>query len=88
MGHFLKGSSATLGVVGVRNSCELIQHYGDLKDNETGKDLTAEVALAKISVALKEGRAEYKEAEKWLNKWYEDAKAQGRITAEEEDEDE
>jgi len=85
LGHFLKGSSATLGVTKVQNSCESIQHYGDLRDNKTGKGLTSEVALSKISAALKEAEEQYKEAEIWLKKWYLDAKAQGRITEEPED---
>jgi len=28
LGHFLKGSSATLGLTKVKDSCEKIQHYG------------------------------------------------------------
>lgn len=83
LGHFLKGSSATLGVTKVQNSCELIQHWGALRDNSTGKALTQEVALSKISVALKEAKEEYKEAEAWLRKWHSDAEAQ--ITKESED---
>lgn len=85
LGHFLKGSSATLGVTEVQNSCEAIQHYGDLRDNKTGKPITPEVALSKISVSLKEAKEQYKEAEAWLRKWYSDAKAQGRITEKDED---
>ncbi|KAF9648793.1 histidine phosphotransferase [Thelephora ganbajun] len=85
LGHFLKGSSATLGVTKVQNSCELIQHYGDLRDIKTGKILTSDVALSKISAVLKEAKEQYKEAEIWLRKWYSEAKAQGRITEENED---
>ena len=85
LGHFLKGSSATLGVTKVQDSCESIQHYGDLRDNKTGKVLTPDVALSKISASLKEAKEEYKVAEIWLKKWYSDAKAQGRITEEDED---
>src|SRR4051812_21254528 len=32
LGHFLKGSSATLGLTKVKDSCEKIQHYGQKKD--------------------------------------------------------
>jgi hypothetical protein len=32
LGHFLKGSSATLGLIKVRDSCEMIQNYGDYKN--------------------------------------------------------
>lgn len=87
LGHFLKGSSATLGVTKVQNTCESIQHYGDLRDNKTGKALTPEVALSKISICLKDAKEEYQEAEVWLRKWYSDAKAQGRITEEPEEDD-
>jgi len=80
LGHFLKGSSATLGVTKVQNACESIQHYGDLRDNKTGKNIEPEAALSRISAALKEAEVGYKEAETWLRKWYSEAKAQGRIT--------
>lgn len=80
LGHFLKGSSATLGVTRVQNACESIQHYGDLRENKTGKVLTPEVALSKIDIALKEAKEGYKEAEVWLREWYSNAKAQGRIS--------
>lgn len=36
LGHFLKGSSATLGFTKVKDECEKIQHYGHNK-NETGE---------------------------------------------------
>lgn len=86
LGHFLKGSSATLGVVKVRDSCELIQHYGNLRDEKTGQDLEPEIALSKISAALEDAREEFKEAEIWLRKWYEKAVEEGRIARKDEDE--
>ena len=64
----------------VQNSCELIQHYGDLRDNKTGKTITSDVALSKISAVLKEAKEQYKEAEIWLRNWYLKAKAEGRIS--------
>ena len=82
LGHFLKGSSATLGVKKVRDSCELIQHYGALRDEEAKTNLTPDVALTKISTALKEAKEGYKEAETWLRAWYANAEAGGRITEE------
>lgn len=85
LGHFLKGSSATLGVTKVQNSCESIQHYGDLRDNKTGKVIPSEVALSRISAALEDAKEQYKEAEIWLKNWYMKAKAQGRITEDAED---
>lgn len=85
LGHFLKGSSATLGVTKVQNACELIQHYGDLRDSKTGKTVTPEVAVQKIGAALTEAKAGYEEANAWLRKWYSESKAEGRITEVEED---
>ncbi|KDQ62234.1 hypothetical protein JAAARDRAFT_30119 [Jaapia argillacea MUCL 33604] len=73
LGHFLKGSSAALGVTKVQAACEKIQHYGQLRDEETGEngiDLTAEVALAKISNLLAKVKVEYAVAERWLKNWY------------------
>ncbi|KAJ9614501.1 Phosphorelay intermediate protein [Cladophialophora chaetospira] len=37
LGHFLKGSSATLGFTKVKDECEKIQHYGH-KKNATGEE--------------------------------------------------
>lgn len=85
LGHFLKGSSATLGVTKVQNTCESIQHYGSLKDNKTGKTLTSDVALSKIETALREAEEQYKEAETWFRKWYSKARAEGRIRDPEDD---
>lgn len=71
LGHFLKGSSAALGVFKVQASCERVQHYGDKRDEEANRDLTAEEALAKIEVTLKRVKVEYAAAEKWLKNYYE-----------------
>src|SRR5712671_7481104 len=47
LGHFLKGSSAALGVTHVRASCEEIQNYG--KQQEGTKVITAAEAIVKIT---------------------------------------
>ncbi|KAF9790436.1 histidine phosphotransferase [Thelephora terrestris] len=73
-GHFLKGSSATLGITKVREACESIQNYGSLWDDKTGKALTADVALPKIEAVLEEAKISYGEAELWLKNWYLDAR--------------
>jgi HPt (histidine-containing phosphotransfer) domain-containing protein len=70
LGHFLKGSSAALGVSNVQASCERVQHYGDLRDEELDKDLTQEEALAKIDATLARVKVEYEKAEKWLKSYY------------------
>ncbi|GBE85272.1 hypothetical protein SCP_0704590 [Sparassis crispa] len=72
LGHFLKGSSAALGVSKVQASCEQIQHYGQLRDEEHAIDLQPPAALALIGPLLSRVKSEYATAEAWLKKWYED----------------
>ncbi|ESK89237.1 putative histidine phosphotransferase [Moniliophthora roreri MCA 2997] len=69
LGHFLKGSSATLGVSAVQSSCEKIQHYGKKQDDK-GNPLADDVALAKISNLMKQVKMDYQVAEEWLTRWY------------------
>jgi len=71
LGHFLKGSSAALGVLKVQASCEKIQRYGQLRDEEAGTDLTDKQALEKISAQLEQVKGEYDVAEKWLKGYFE-----------------
>ncbi|KAF9013385.1 histidine kinase, phosphotransfer Hpt [Cyathus striatus] len=70
LGHFLKGSSAALGVAKVQASCEKIQHYGQLRDEQKNKDLSKEEALGLISKLLSQVKKEYIEAERCLMEWY------------------
>lgn len=70
LGHFLKGSSAALGVAKVQATCEQIQHYGQLRDEESGTDLTEDVALERIGALLARVKKDYVVAEAWLKKWY------------------
>lgn len=73
LGHFLKGSSATLGLTKVKDSCEKIQHYGDLKDehgNPSNKDDTSLLSL--IRSTLEVVKVDYEEAERLLKRFYRD----------------
>ncbi|KAF9454816.1 histidine kinase, phosphotransfer Hpt [Macrolepiota fuliginosa MF-IS2] len=70
LGHFLKGSSAALGVRKVQNSCEKIQHYGKLRDEEAGTNLKPEEALKSIGSLLVQVKKEYLAAERLLKKLY------------------
>jgi HPt (histidine-containing phosphotransfer) domain-containing protein len=72
LGHFLKGSSAILGVKQVEASCAKIEQYGKLRDHETNQDLNQEEALEKITRLLGQAKVEHKVAVKWLKKWYGD----------------
>jgi len=80
LGHFLKGSSATLGLTKVADLCEKIQHHGELRDTVspgevTIKALNKDDALAEIGSLLKKVKEEYVLAEKWLRAFYADPKA-------------
>jgi HPt (histidine-containing phosphotransfer) domain-containing protein len=72
LGHFLKGSSAALGVTRVRATCAKIQDYGDLTDPNTREHLSADVALKMSKQLLIRVREEYGSAERWLRKYYRD----------------
>ncbi|KAF8798836.1 histidine-phosphotransfer domain, HPT domain-containing protein [Phlegmacium glaucopus] len=70
LGHFLKGSSAAIGLVKVQASCEKIQHYGSKRDEEAKKDLKREDALDKIKSQLGQLRVEYAEAKQSLEDFF------------------
>ena len=74
LGHFLKGSSAALGVSKVQLSCEHIQHYGQLKEGVA--TLTEAEAIVKITKSLARAREEYEEAKKWLELFYTEYKGE------------
>lgn len=71
LGHFLKGSSATLGLTKVKDSCEKIQHYGQKKDEAgTTDEPDEELCLERIKDTLVVVKEEYEEVEKVLKKFY------------------
>ncbi|EWC48716.1 hypothetical protein DRE_00021 [Drechslerella stenobrocha 248] len=70
LGHFLKGSSATLGIYRVRDSCEKIQHLGGRKDETGSKDIKEEQALTSIAEILPLLKDDYADAEAWLMKFF------------------
>ncbi|CAF9916122.1 MAG: hypothetical protein HETSPECPRED_002767 [Heterodermia speciosa] len=73
LGHFLKGSSATLGLTKVKDSCEKIQHYGARKDEHgNATDKSDSQCLELIMSTVGDVKKEYKEAEKVLRRFYQD----------------
>jgi HPt (histidine-containing phosphotransfer) domain-containing protein len=68
LGHYLKGSSAALGVSKVQASCEKIQHCGQPETQPSEKENGE--ALRKIELLLEQVKVEHAEAERWLKKWY------------------
>jgi osomolarity two-component system phosphorelay intermediate protein YPD1 len=72
LGHFLKGSSATLGLTKVKDSCEKIQHYGSLKDDAGTKDITEDEAKKKLATIIKQAKEEFTEVKDVLKEFYKD----------------
>lgn len=70
LGHFLKGSSAALGLSRVQDSCEKIQHYGHLRDEEKKTDLSPTEALDRIVKTVKRVKIDYDEAQIWLTEFF------------------
>ncbi|CAB4434247.1 unnamed protein product [Rhizophagus irregularis] len=70
LGHFLKGSSAAIGLTKVKASCEKMQHFGNMKDETGTNTISEDDALTKISTLLEKVKDEYKEAETYLKNFY------------------
>jgi osomolarity two-component system, phosphorelay intermediate protein YPD1 len=71
LGHFLKGSSATLGFVKVKDQCERIQHFGAKKDETgTGDIQDEDYCLRMISEALTEAKKTFKEVAALMRQYY------------------
>ncbi|KAL3422421.1 Multistep phosphorelay regulator 1 [Phlyctema vagabunda] len=71
LGHFLKGSSATLGLTKVKDSCEKIQHYGAKKaEDGTADEPDEEKCLERIKETLVAVKEEYADCEKVLKKFF------------------
>jgi len=66
LGHFLKGSSATLGFNKVRDSCQVIQQYGHKQTLDGTDEPDEDVCLKKITDALKTVKVDFAELEKEL----------------------
>lgn len=70
-GHFLKGSSAALGLQRVQHSCEAMQHFGNRRDARgEGPVLEEDEALRRCRVLLGRLRKEQEEAKDWLEAFY------------------
>lgn len=71
LGHFLKGSSATLGLTKVKDHCEKIQHFGSHKDETGTKDEPSDaVCLRRIRETVAQTKDDYHEAEKILKEFF------------------
>ncbi|BGP35476.1 Phosphorelay intermediate protein [Rhodotorula toruloides] len=70
-GHFLKGSSAALGLQRVQHLCEALQHFGKRRDARgEGPEVSEEEALARCKALLGRLKKNQKEAKDWLEGFY------------------
>lgn len=73
LGHFLKGSSATLGLTKVKDSCEKIQHFGAKKDDTGTRDEPDEAkCLSSCKRTIEQAKKEFEEVEVLLRRFYHD----------------
>ena len=89
LGHFLKGSSATLGFLKVQDSCEIIQRYGRQEDLAGVKGVGRDECFDKIGKALVAVRKEIDEVKGMMSAFYgtEDNEQDGSGDEEEGDEE-
>lgn len=70
LGHFLKGSSATLGFNKVRDSCQIIQQYGHKQTVDGTDEPDEEVCLKKIEDAVEAVKVDFADLEKELKAFF------------------
>ncbi|KAI2634191.1 histidine-phosphotransfer domain, HPT domain-containing protein [Hypomontagnella submonticulosa] len=70
LGHFLKGSSATLGLTKVKDSCEKIQRYGKKENLDGTPEKDEALCLSRITETLKTVKAEYADVEQTLKNFF------------------
>ncbi len=68
----MKGSSATLGLTKVKDSCEKIQNFGLLKDEAGLHDLKEEEARKLLAATIEQSKEEFVEVKAVLKKFYKD----------------
>ncbi|KAM0201723.1 hypothetical protein ACHAPA_003821 [Fusarium lateritium] len=70
LGHFLKGSSATLGLAKVRDGCEKMQRYGKKENVDGSPEDDEEICLQRIKEAFEAVKTDYQEVETALREYY------------------
>jgi len=65
-GHFLKGSSAALGVIKVRDSCEALQNLGRKKDAAGSSEISEDKAWTECTKLIPALQEQHAQAKKWL----------------------
>lgn len=76
LGHFLKGSSATLGFFKIKESCQEIQQYGNGLNVDGTPQPDKDLCLAKIREALVTAKEDTMELKKGLSIFFSDLDAE------------
>ncbi|KAJ1981706.1 Phosphorelay intermediate protein [Dimargaris xerosporica] len=71
LGHFLKGSSASVGLLKVPITCGRIQNYGNLLDESGTEPLDKSEAFSRITAAIAQLKTEYAEANEFFKTVFE-----------------
>lgn len=79
LGHFLKGSSAALGIIKVQESSAKMQQYGDLRGEGIAKSLSEGEAVGRIRDLILVMQEQIVQARAWLERFYE-VRSRGLIT--------
>lgn len=72
LGHFLKGSSATLGLIKLRDSCEKIQRYGRREEPDGSPIDDPSVCLRLIKEEIVTVKSDYGDVSQLLRNYYSD----------------
>ncbi|KAL8366024.1 hypothetical protein RB595_004689 [Gaeumannomyces hyphopodioides] len=70
LGHFLKGSSATLGFPKVRDSCQIIQQYGNGVTLDNTPEPNKDVCIAQITRALAQAKKDMEDLKQPLTAFF------------------
>ncbi|KAK3985571.1 putative multistep phosphorelay regulator [Cladorrhinum sp. PSN332] len=70
LGHFLKGSSATLGFNKIRDSCQIIQQYGNGYNVDGSALVDKETCIKTIEEAIKKVKLDTAELENLMRRFF------------------
>ncbi|PNY29394.1 Multistep phosphorelay regulator 1 [Tolypocladium capitatum] len=70
LGHYLKGSSAAVGLVKVRDGCGKIERFGKMQNEEGFTEPDPEVCLKRIEEVLTATKTDYHTAATVLRRYY------------------
>lgn len=70
LGHFLKGSSATLGFNKIRDSCQIIQQYGHKQTIDGASEPNEDVCLKKITEALNRAKQDTAHLDRQMQQFF------------------